>query len=681
MPSPKMKSENYGNFGGINTKISPAVEGPQECLNLVNFEFSSPGAWTTRYGSTQYLGSVGSSGSITGLYEFIRLSGVSMPVFTANASAFYISGSSAQVFQNGLQNNLTSFVTFVDRLFFCNGQNFMKWDGLTSTDINGASMNWQLYEAGTLPYGKTSTIYNCWLYGLPKPPISTFQGLSSSTSTSLVSSGFAATTGSPQATGPYFTAGTYVYSYAFLNDRGFLGPASAGLTVTVGASMKTVTLWDMLINTASSGVTGIFSVPASYGIGSSAISLFGTQNFPSGSYLIGGIFRDNGQGGQRFLIGYINTLDPNLRHFAGQPFTDLGPGWTGSFIGTPGLGGPISTIPETTCISPSYTPRYLEVYNNQLFMSGYSLFPSTVAFSDIGDPESIQPDSNFEVRTNDSDRITGKKAFLNSLLIFKKYSFHRVTGEDPTNFSLNQVSDQYGCISGRAIATYEQYCLFLDRKGIIRFNGANIEYLSQKVEPIFQRMNLAAAEDNAWMIHDRQKNQIWCAIPVDGSTQNNMTVIYDYVNNAWSTFSGFVPAVGAIIKADQNVPVPFYGSYSSMIFNFGSSYFGDNGAGITCLVKTRYVGDLGQSVSKLYRQLFVNAVNANGSTITLNILGYQDFGTSTVVSASYSVTSFQNRIDFGVSAKNMAFQIQSFSSTDRLTLHGFALAYRFLRNV
>jgi hypothetical protein len=605
-----------------------------------------------------------------------------MPVFSANSSVFYISGSSAQAFQTNVANgNLTNFVTFVDRLFWTNGTNFMKWNGLTSSDINGASLSWQLLEAGSAVYGQTHTIYNSYLYGLPKPPaINTIQGLSSSTSSSLVASGFAATTGAASATGPYLTTGTYVYSYAFLNDRGFLGPVSNGMTVTIGASMKSVTLWDTNLHT-SAGDIQMFNLPASYGLGSSNIPLFGQNNFAGGSYLVGGIFRDNGAGGQRFLIGYVPAFNSDLKHIAGQAFTDFGPGWTGTFVGIPGNGGPISTIPEPTCIGQSYVPRYLEVYNNQLFMSGFSAFLSTVAFSDIGEPESIQPENTFEVRTNDSDRVTGKKAFLNSLIIFKKNSFHRLAGDDPSNFSLSQISDQYGCISGRAIATYEQYLLFLDKKGIMRFNGANIEYISIKIESVFQRMNLSAAEDKAWMIHDNKKNQIWCAIPFDGSTQNNLTVVYDYVNNSWSTFDGFVPSVGAVMKADQAAPVPFYGSYSSMIYNFGASYFGDNGAGISCLVKTRFIGDLGQSVEKMYRQLFINAVNANGSTITLNILGYQDFGASTVVSASYSISQFQNRLDFGVPAKAMAFQIQSFSSTDRLTLHGFALAYRFLRNV
>ena len=51
-----------------------------------------------------------------------------------------------------------------------------------------------------------------------------------------------------------------------------------------------------------------------------------------------------------------------------------------------------------------------------------------------------------------------------------------------------------------------------------------------------------------------------------------------------------------------------------------------------------------------------------------------------VVSATMPQNNFQNRIDFGVSAKSLSVEF-IMGSTYSLALHGFAIQYRFQRNV
>lgn len=665
MPYPEAKSENYSNLGGINTKVSPYDNGPAEFLKVFNLDLFIPGALTSRPGSTAYLSAQSFTTPMTGLYEFSLLGGQSFPIMTGGSWAFMVQNNVGITFQSGLgASNQYNFVTFVDRLFAANGVNFFKFGGNTFP---------YLYTSGfTFTLGSTATItgftvlFNSTIYSLPQAgntvvvPGAIWQKLSLD----------------PQFFGfaTLFPVGvTFSYSYAYLNNRGFEGPASSPVFFVPGASVYAVQVYDSLFSGGEA-----FSFPASYGIGFTVGFSPDARFSPSHVIYAGGVvYRDNGPGTSRFRVGYIELGTSQSFQNAGFFLDRYDNTNGGSLINVD------FTDLENSCIGAGPAPKYLELFQNQLFSSGYTNIPSTVYFSDIGEPESIQPESTFEVRTNDGDRILGFKAFQNSMLIFKTNSFHVLNGTDGSNFVLRQLSDQYGCLSSRAAVVYETTLLFLDKKGICVYNGANIEILSTKMEPIFRRMNIQAAIDHAQGFHYKDRNQIWFAIPVDGSTQNNLTVIYDYLANAFSVHEGYFPSVMAIMTADKGRPTPFYGSYSGMIHNFSPSLFSDNGQGISYVSQSRFIADSGQSVQKLYRQLFTNVKSGTNATMNIMTNFYKDFGTSSVLSVTQVINpgGFQNRIDFGISVKSISVEIGFFSATDSITYHGFALSSRFLRNV
>lgn len=628
-----LKNENFENLGGINVKVSPYTQGPHEFLDISNYDFSVPGALTTRPGSTQWLNSVTGATPITGLYEFSSLEGPSFIMYAQGSHIFYATGNVGYTLNNSFQaGNQTQFLTFVDRVFYCNGTNFWKWNGSTIPIV--------------LSDGPTTIILSTWFYSLPVP------------TQTIYSVPF----GSSPVITPWAFA-TYTYSYGFINDRGFHGAVSNPAIV----SGITPGSFPQGVCGVSGNIEAGWGIPASFGIGISALVSYEGIFGPS---LFGGIagiavYRDNGPGTGRYRIGYA-ALSVGSDDFA-QTFIDTNLAQ--------------SNFPEPTCISPTLAPRYLEVYNNQLFCGGFSQAVSTVQFSDIGEPESVQPGNNFEVRTNDGDRITGFKSAFYNLYIFKQNSFHVLTGTDPTNFDLNIVSDQYGCISNKAICTYENFLVFLDKKGIVRYNGANIEVISTKIEPIFQLINLNAAYDNAQMVHLKDQNQILCAIPINGSLTNNILLVYDYLCGSWAHYDGLNFGELAIMFADQPKYTAFFSGYSGQINYFSVSLMSDNGVGISAYIQSRFIADAGQSVQKLYRQAFINARSYTGSTMVFGLQLFNDYGTTAAISTTLVSSQFQYRYDFGLSVKSLSVRLSTFTTQDKITIHGYALASRFLRNI
>lgn len=576
----KNKVENYSNLGGINTKVSQYVNAPTEFRDLSNVNFVSPGALSKRPGTSLYIGTTLST-SISGGTEFQKLSGASYIVVTSGGTAYTATPSGLSAFKSSLQSGaLFNFTTFVDRLFCADGTDYFKFDGSNTT-------NYSLPPGITGAWGITQAIGG---------------GLS----------------------------GTYVAGYGYLNDRGYLGPPSNGITISLnGATYGSITYYG-LTQLTGYGVTAIQLWRSS----ATSPALFGTTFLASGST-------------------------------------------TGTDTGFP-----LTTQAAQYNLWFTLAPTYLEIFNNQLFMAGFSTLPSQVYWSQIGEPEGVDPTFFNEFRTNDGDLITGMKAYQGMLIVTKKRSFHAVLGTDPTNFNFQQISDQYGNLSHRAMVAFENKLWFLDPRGIVEFNGAFPQVISTRIEPIMRTMNVDAALNNACATHHKNLNEVWFSFPTNGATMNNIIVAYDYVANAWTHYDGINPAVLFPARGAVDQLTIFYGSYSGSVAYFHPSLMFDQGNAITCMIQSRFLADFGETITKQYRRFYADVVSVtNGSSQIINVNFMQDYGTSTVLSATLAQANFQTRLDFGIPAKAIQFQMMHSSASLSFRLNGFTFESRFQRNV
>jgi hypothetical protein len=325
-------------------------------------------------------------------------------------------------------------------------------------------------------------------------------------------------------------------------------------------------------------------------------------------------------------------------------------------------------------------PKYIEPYNNILFMGGITGHASTTFYGSEGEPEKILTENFFETRTNNNDVITGYKAFLGRILIFKNRSINEVTGSSTENISQQEVTSEYGCISNKAIVTFKNRCVFLDEKGIAEYNGINTDIISDKIDSTFKRMNISVAKETAVGTHKKEANEIWFAIPLDSSTKNNAVVVYDYLVEGWTIYEGFEP--GDMIVADTGAGKEdvVFGSYTGSVFSFGESLVSDNGATIACSIEGKYHKRLGDSTQEMWRRLYVNTNTASVTTpITVNFR--PNYGTNSSLTTTMYMDKFQNRIDLGLSAKSMSVKLEFGSTTDKLVVNGYTIESRYLRGV
>ena len=682
MPPPewvKDKAEAYQLLGGINTKVSLYSNVPTEFRDISNLNFVLTGSLSKRPGTTLYPGvtfagtSAGGVTSgvpdlrqITSGYEYSNLSGKSFMIIS-QFNALY------QVFNNGYSplisylgfnpplsqiGSIWSFVTFVDHLFACNGSQFYR---ISNKDIQN----------------QITPQLNAFNYSVPSGVITYFSPFYPTiiTGNQLICD-FAPLT-IPQVLAASMAmglSGTYVMGYALVNDRGFIGPPSNGITFTftpAGAST---------FNAAAFVFGGLQTAINNYGV--TAILLLRSEI--DGVVMAGTtmVAIPNGNGASLILYDYGATL-LNTAIVASQDIDVTLSGGVTFIVGYTGVPSYTGTLYYDYLQNPGTPlfPRYLEVYNNQMFMAGFSTMPSTFWWSEIGEPEGVQPDFSVEVRSNDGDRITGMKQYFGSLVISKRNSIHLLSGTDPTNFTLQELSDQYGCLSHRAMVAWNNTLWFLDTKGIMEYNGANIRCVSTKVEPIFNSMNIDAALDNACGIHVKQFNEVWFSIPANGSTINNMIVVYDYVADSWTHYDGIQAQCLFTARAGMPVSRPFYGGYTGGLMYFDPSLNSDNDQGITCSFKSLFLSARGQSIESMYRRFFLNVNPILGFTQPINLTFQTNFGTTAVYTATMYQNPYQSRIDFGLSARTLQIDMYHYSASLPLVINGFTVESRYQRSV
>jgi hypothetical protein len=187
------------------------------------------------------------------------------------------------------------------------------------------------------------------------------------------------------------------------------------------------------------------------------------------------------------------------------------------------------------------------------------------------------------------------------------------------------------------------------------------------------------------MIHVKMRNEVWTLIPIDGSEYNNLIVIYDYIAKAWYTADcprGGITCSNVLSLSDDK-PVPFYGTTGGLVGSWGSSFIGDNGSGVTYVIKSRFFSDMGNTTTKMFRRLFLDAFVPSGSTQTFYCNFYSDhqdtpyYSTTMVISAN----PVQQRIEFGVPGKAMSVEMFYLGEAGPLQLSGFGIAYRYQRDV
>lgn len=270
--------------------------------------------------------------------------------------------------------------------------------------------------------------------------------------------------------------------------------------------------------------------------------------------------------------------------------------------------------------------KFFDVFQNMLVSAGDPNNPSRVWFSEQFAPQvwgdgssgtGIQGDY-LDIAISDGETITGLMVSDGALMVGKQSNIYRVdyTGNATDSWIVNKVHGQVGVLSNWSMQIIPQGMFFLSSRGPAICYGTYSDVLPQTrlIQNLFSntdsdRFNLASMI-YAVACNDVTNNQILMTVSSTDSTVRDRILSYDYEQNMFALFDGFVANYIAIIGDSNGFPVLWHGNLSAQIFKRYTAYY-DNTAPILVRHSTPNM-DLGAPSE--YKQ--VSFLQVGGKTIS-----------------------------------------------------------------
>ncbi len=137
-------------------------------------------------------------------------------------------------------------------------------------------------------------------------------------------------------------------------------------------------------------------------------------------------------------------------------------------------------------------PKYAELHQARLVLSGYSANASAVSLS-APNADTDFNGINGAIEFNVGDTVVGLKTFRDVLYIFCRNSIWRLIGNNSNNYQLEAVTRSIGCISGDTIQEVAGDLIFLAPDGFRsiaateRIGDIEVGLLSEAIQPTVRR--------------------------------------------------------------------------------------------------------------------------------------------------------------------------------------------------
>jgi hypothetical protein len=194
-------------------------------------------------------------------------------------------------------------------------------------------------------------------------------------------------------------------------------------------------------------------------------------------------------------------------------------------------------------------------------------------YSKLDEVESFHPDNYEYVGKGDGDPIVALQSRREGLLILKLRSIWLLEGDSPADWSLVRISEGVGCVSVRAIQTFNNVSYWwCPAQGPIRWAGDGpVESLANPaLLPTVQDVLATTDTSPANVVIDTFQQHVLFVIPGALQTKNTLIIPYLITNSAWMSefWDPFDISAAATIPVTGGPDIVYLGGYYGDIFRW-----------------------------------------------------------------------------------------------------------------
>ena len=351
----------------------------------------------------------------------------------------------------------------------------------------------------------------------------------------------------------------YRYRVSFINNAGAESPLSAPSEAIVWKSIDTTSA-----SPTGAGSVYTFALALEIPLGENDVvarRIYRTKNYSS----------DGGANANNYF--FVADVPNNFETLFIDSIADIGLG---------------SSAPSDTesIVFPAMTGQYMGLYKDCLFIDGGQDNNTTIYFSNPSRPDQYSALDFISVGNRSGGGITGFYGYFGYMLVFRENSIDVVQGDYP-NFTATPFEQHIGTRATDTITMVPGLgVVFLSKDGIYAV-GANIEYsdttstkkISSQIQYLMSRINVACLPQ-ATACYSEKHREWHCYFAIDGSSINNVGVVYHTDKGVWSIREDF--PVGPLIKNDD----------ADLIFGYNkSASTADDPAGLFVISARRAKGE------------------------------------------------------------------------------------------
>ena len=222
--------------------------------------------------------------------------------------------------------------------------------------------------------------------------------------------------------------------------------------------------------------------------------------------------------------------------------------------------------------------KYIAQWNNFLFLANVNInngtfLPTRIYWCAVRDFTTWSATSWIEISMQDGQPITGMYPLADRLVIFKERSIYNLffTGDSTLPFVyLVSNSPTVGCMAPYSIQEVENGLVFLSFDGFYYYDSNNSYKMSLQIQNTIAGLNPTKLQ-NARSLKQRNKNRYMCAVTSSASSTNDTIIVWDWVLNAFSLYSGINPSAMRTVFVNGNQEQIYFSDY------FGYTYEMDIG--------------------------------------------------------------------------------------------------------
>lgn len=321
------------------------------------------------------------------------------------------------------------------------------------------------------------------------------------------------------------------------------------------------------------------------------------------------------------------------------------------------------------------------VYKGYCFMAGKN--SSRAYFSKQNFPNAVNSNDFRDLDPNDNDVITGI-ARLDRVIVYKNDSIWNGSGDDRNTFAFDRQVSNVGAVNHKSILNIpkQNRHIVMSEDGFHSYNGIGEDKVSVLIDPIIAGLNQARLRYAYGFVY-KPKNVCGWLVSDGVSSQHDMIIFYDYVQDLWTTRSiaNTKGNVAAIIEDSANNEFFNIGGYTGYVWT-GDTGLSDDGAAISCEVIDRSRPIPASETIKSYYQATVFFKTQASVTALLYYAINDPDGTHVLIGTiDCSRASGQHTMKFNAQGERIFLRVTHSAIGQPLTLRGWLVGYQDMKRV